>query len=972
MSDFDLQEKFPDLRPINSPPSLSTVNGFGFCVIGHRDHDEETNTYVKTHCFCGLFIPLLAVGAYRVADAPQGWYFLGKVPLSRLAKLWNLLVLSAIVGSIGLLVWHEHTQSPGYIAGQQLGEADRLAEAGKLGAAARLYRQVAEGFTDRAPEGMARIRDLLDGPVQKASAAEAAEVFQVAAALKHRPGGVTDLFERGKKLIDRHAPSDPAGALRILDAVAGPTADAAAVTALRRRLLERQIKKEPDNPEPATALALLLEKENQLDRCEKLLAPHVKKLGSSEGARILGHIYARKGKLEEAHALLLPYAEENLKKLKAAEKSLNDTINMAIWRPVNTREAPDFPYAEHKAASKEEKLRIENEYQRTKMTTDPVVKAAVEAVRKEARVVPVALDLGIVLLHRAQGMADPAARHAELKKAEKMFLEIRGVAGRSDEYRLNLGQVYYWLGKHREGRKLFDELLAARQRQPSALLTVSRLLREVGAVSEARTLAEEAYTNEKNPQTRYAIAISRSLISIDQDDEITWLRRSDPASGEVKAMLSAALGNKAAEEGKDEEAVRQLRQAVTLYGQLPPVAGVLNNTALIYFSLYRLTGDRKDLDKGGELLEKAIALQPSNSISLFNAANNVWETALRDVIGTAIDLKILKMGGTTSLLPYLYKDQAGQDRYVERIRNHPATVRAVSFFGRLLVLSPKNSAVYSTVDSLHHTRRDLKALEALARRLEQVDLDLSDATRQTLEYYSGKSDARSRKDLRASAARFAEAVQAARRDKKGVTLAVAADRLLSCKIGLDTLGEAVAPNEIVALAEEAHAAAPSAATHASLVNALLFRASRTLARQEPAYAAMVKKALRSLGHSLLIAVALSGEDRVRQAALANKDVERAAALLKDNVARFPREPQEWWWAVLRATHPEEAAQVAQAVLRDDLGRIQRSINLKLSPVSGRTAFEAYWASQIAGKEAEGIAILKSYATRGVPLPFDPQ
>src|SRR5436190_20370320 len=98
MSNHSLFERFPEMKPINSPPSLSTINGLGLMAYGGRDHDPETGTYVKTHCLVILFIPILALGAYRVADAPGGgWYFLGKVPPSGVARLRNWLVLGGVV-----------------------------------------------------------------------------------------------------------------------------------------------------------------------------------------------------------------------------------------------------------------------------------------------------------------------------------------------------------------------------------------------------------------------------------------------------------------------------------------------------------------------------------------------------------------------------------------------------------------------------------------------------------------------------------------------------------------------------------------------------------------------------------------------------------------------------------------------------------------------------------------------------------
>ena len=102
---INLAERFPRMRPIKTAPGLMTINGIGCTMYGRRDLDPESGAYVKTHCFTVLFIPLLALGAYRVVDSPErGWYFLGKEPLSGFARSWNYAVafLSICLGlSIG-------------------------------------------------------------------------------------------------------------------------------------------------------------------------------------------------------------------------------------------------------------------------------------------------------------------------------------------------------------------------------------------------------------------------------------------------------------------------------------------------------------------------------------------------------------------------------------------------------------------------------------------------------------------------------------------------------------------------------------------------------------------------------------------------------------------------------------------------------------------------------------------------------
>ena len=74
------------------------INGIGTSVYGKRDVDPKTGSYVKTYVFTFVFIPVFCFAAYRVVEAPrqrglvlyrEAWYFLERVPLSRLAVFWN-------------------------------------------------------------------------------------------------------------------------------------------------------------------------------------------------------------------------------------------------------------------------------------------------------------------------------------------------------------------------------------------------------------------------------------------------------------------------------------------------------------------------------------------------------------------------------------------------------------------------------------------------------------------------------------------------------------------------------------------------------------------------------------------------------------------------------------------------------------------------------------------------------------------
>src|SRR5262245_34439730 len=180
-----------------------------------------------------------------------------------------------------------------------------------------------------------------------------------------------------------------------------------------------------------------------------------------------------------------------------------------------------------------------------------------------------ALEVVSVRLHRAQAMADPEARWQELQKAEQTLLAVGQFTRESDRYHLNLAQVYYWLGKPAEGKKQFDEVLKKHNRKTEVVLVVAKMLREVGATTEARALTEQAYAREQDVKEKQSAALIRSLMPLDLDDNITWLKRANTDNLEVKASLSHALGGRAERDGREKEAVRHYRDALATYAKMP-------------------------------------------------------------------------------------------------------------------------------------------------------------------------------------------------------------------------------------------------------------------------------------------------------------------------------------------------------------------------------------------------------------------
>jgi tetratricopeptide (TPR) repeat protein len=595
------------------------------------------------------------------------------------------------------------------------------------------------------------------------------------------------------------------------------------------------------------------------------------------------------------------------------------------------------------------------------------VRQAREAAARERHAVEATLDLGMLVLLKAQKLADDRRGEA-LGKAEKLFLAVRG-AGPAEEVDLNLAEVYYWLGKQAEGKKLFDGLLQARARAPRLLLRVGAALRRVGEVSEARRLAEEAYKRGPTPRDREDAADFRALLWTDLDDRITWLRRVNPSAPGVKADLSLALGQKAAREGKDDEAIQHLREAVAEYDRLPLNAGTLNNQALAHTQLYRLSGNREDFARASRMMDNALAQMPGDSILLRNAASLALEAVMQDVLGKAVDLKVLKGYAGLHLLRYLCADRAGRDALAARVREHPVLARLIQHYERVLILSPRDPIAPSILSGIYATTQDMAALRRLEGQMRKASLDLEHSTKEILDSYGGKNLEKQRTEHAARVAQRRKTLEAARK-VGGTTHAVAAGELVLELSRADSLDLPVDADELVRLAEEAHKAAPSRGTRDSLVSALLVRAGRAVAAQDKGYADWAARGRRALGSGSLIALALTDGGWLRDVLLKNADVGRVMDLEREEARAFPDETNPWAWALLQAAHPEDAARLAKAADTDETGRLLRALGNKLAPVRAQAAVTDSWTLRMTGHEAEAREVLRRAAARRIPLPLD--
>jgi hypothetical protein len=970
---IDLESKFPGMIPVKSPPAMFRFNGCGIALYGRRDADAETKTYVATWCVSLLFVPCFCLRAYRVSPAQRGWYFIGREPLSTLAKSWNVLLVTAILGALGVVQYDKYVSSPAYKAKSQMTQAHSLAADGHLSDASKIYRTLAIAGADEAGNATTALGALMDNQCKQSSLAESAGVFDSASQVAHRGNGipVTDVADKGLQLVTAKGDADPRGGIAMLDVVRPLVIDTRTVDERRLSLLRKWAANEPANLDVIIPLASTLEQQDKLDEAKKLLQPFKDKLSDGEGARVLGTILGRQGDYDGAYALLWPYVKPRLDNLHAAEQANEKTMQQLWDREITLLKedkAPQEFYDKYKAASGDEEKRMVRQYINERLKDDPQYTGAQDAMERETKVVPIALELGMVMLQRAQGQTDSVARKKQLESAEQIFLAIGGVAGQSDEYRLSLGQVYYWLGKQAEGHKLFDDYLNANQRSFPDLLKIATKLRLLGMVPEARTMGEEAYTKASKPEEQYAAASFRALCFKDSDDQIAWLNKADTNDPRIKAELARATGEKAFEDGHDDQAATQFQIAVDAYNSMPRSAMTVNQTALAYYSIFLANGDRQAIDRCNDYFQQALELEPSDPILLYNAGTTLLSGALSDVIGQEIDLRALHEIGDTDLLAYIYNDQASRDALARRVKDHPGVARALTYLDKVMVMSPKDGRAFAIAHSVRRFTQDDAALHALEQRIEAADLDTADQLAATKDFLAGTKDQQQQSTLAASISR-AEELSNALRPKGGRTAAVAITRVVERMLTLGTIGGSVDPEKILTLAQEAYRVSPSSSTSAVVMTARLFHASRDLRHSDPAFNEFWGKYGRSAGLTYLMAVAASEPSSFQTKVVQHPDVQEALKILRDWDKQYTGHHATFEWAMLKNTDSAVAEKFADDIRKDPRQEINQSISQLLRPADASEALETYWLKQIQGKPEQGQVAIRKVAEMGIPVPI---
>lgn len=977
--DHELRQLFPKMKPVKSAPSMFTINGVGLSVYGKRDVHPPTGSYVKTHCICLLFIPIIALGAYRVIEADEGgWYFLGKEPLSGFARGWNYLLFGGLAAMFAIGSFQSYYNSPEAIAGRNISKAMKMHRKGDSKNAVRILSRQYRRYAAKNAEAGKKL-EVIHNSIGNMKLKQARLMLPGLLDAQDRGDRDSSLpklkiagtYKKVVRLVIAKGAKNPKEAILLLNEVASLADSPKDLQSQKMKLLLKAVKANPNDPMMVSELALVYEKQRKTKANLKLLAPLASKLGESEGARILGQIYVRRGKFAKAHTLLQPYTEGRLKKLHKAEKRYNKAMKEVRERAIRNlrygRGPRELRSRSYRYLPKAKRIRLVQQYIRDVSRRDPELRKSRKALVKAAKVVPVAMDLGLVMLYRARRSRNPIKRKQELKAAEKVFLSIRGVAGKSSRYRLYLGQVYYWMGKPKKGQKLFNKVLRRTRRSYAVLTRLTHVMRELGEHDRAQELIEEAYRKAKGKKQKQNAAYLRSITGSGLDDRIKWLKRSNRDSTQVIISLNSARGDKARRAGNTRGAARYMRKAIEGYERLPKTASNLNNQALVHFSLFRVTGNPKDFAKGIKLIESALEMKPSDSIMLGNTAYFLLQEALIRTIGSKVDWKSTNQSISSGLLSYLYKNEKSKEPWIEKLKEQSSFTNAVKRYNKMLVLAPKSVNVYNRLADLYWHTKNTKGMKELYERLVAGKFNFANPNRYRSTVKSIQSDrkalVRTRKALRQQKRRVRKL-----RYRSKLSYAMAACTQVSLHIAAYALGDRVNASQMLRLAKQAHRRAPSSATIDVLIAAHLFKAGQTLARRNRKFARMLRMNKRHITVGYLLTFAAQRDEKIQRALRRDRDMRKAISLIKKSVKAFPSGSNLQEWVLLSLFSKKDAEDIGDTLKENKLYRYKHLIRTRMAPESPSRSIMIYLYSLLQKGQDGADKAWKRQQIWKVPLP----
>ena len=484
--------------------------------------------------------------------------------------------------------------------------------------------------------------------------------------------------------------------------------------------LRAAVNERPQDQELLTALVQGAQGDDRQAACTQLLTSGQPGLLIGEAQVARANCLREQGELAQAAELLSHHVNVRLPDYQTVSAAYDATAHERLERwgrmADEGRFAPELE-RDLRAARPDDQPNVYSRWVRGQLEADPELNTLKERLQRLGAVVPAALRLGMLQLERAQAESGEA-RATLLADAERVLLAIADQASDVPAFHITLGQVYFRLGRDDEGARELDAV--AQGGDADMALNVAETYRELGQRARARTIAQGVVEGSGEENVRQQAAVMMSQMADDLDEEVSWLARAPGHSANLDAQRAQTRARKSLEEGDRPGADRLYSEALHYWEQETAQTAVsANNAALIYGERYQCTGNAEMLRRATEGLERAVRLEPGNSLLLENILTHLRYDAL--VAGLARDgrMTVLRptLADASSLHELLIR---GGDRDARLGRLTRPMSRVIDLAKQAEVLAPTRPTAYVVELGWYVAAEDQPALTDLARRIERI------------------------------------------------------------------------------------------------------------------------------------------------------------------------------------------------------------------------------------------------------------
>jgi len=716
------------------------------------------------------------------------------------------------------------------------------------------------------------------------------------------------------------------------------------------------------------------EREAACENCESVLTNFVGELGDSEAARSLGQYYSYSGELDKAYPLLSTYVDTHLPHYKKVDKAYKaywkktDDIWDQVVQDVNDRKMSKTFYEVFDAADEDRQEELKNDEYSERIHRADLNESVLTEHTKAAKVVSVALELGIVILRRATSLNDPKQRRDALSEAESIFLSIRDDAGSSDQYQLYLGQVYYWLGKPDEGDALFNALIDKYERAPGVLASITDVMRDLGASQKALEYIEEAYSTADSDEEKGRYAYTRYLLTVDIDERIKWLERSPKSEAFVQGELFATKAEQAVRKGETQKADELYAQAIKKYLTTTNQEQIYNNLSLILMSKYDNGGDVKDYDQALEYMDKAVKAFADDAIVLFNAAEQFSVRLYRDVLSEKMDFDVIGGRANLKLFSFLYDNDSEKQRIIEEILKHPSSVKTFDYLDRAVLMSPKSWRTFIMAYSSYRFIRNNEKIVDLSKRLDAVSLEMGVNQGDIDSYRNGDLDQEGISSVKQSIKEYQKTLSGVDRNKQAFEYIVLSTYANNVELSILDYGQLPELKKVLASAEENYQRLSSSATRSAYIRALFADVTQELKSLDTEFKRFHEKYYRVFDSDDLIAIAIHGLQGVREKALKIESMNKVIELKKISAENFSGFPKTYDWYFFSGVNDEFALKVSKRLKVDKMQDHFNKIAEHSAPSLEQKTLRKYYTLAFEGKTAEAKSLVESAIAAGQLMP----